>query len=189
MFHAFAIRPLLFATSLLFAAASQAQSVQYVESSLDGTTWEYDYTISNTSPTLVFDEVTIYFDVGTSSSLSLAASPANWSPLVIQPDSGIPADGYLDVVSPTGPIANGASVSGFSVDFSYLRAGAPSPQSFELYNSSDFSLVYSGTTTSESVSAIPEPTTRAMLCLGLFALFICRRWRVTAEGHTKSKKY
>ena len=161
--------PCLAATALAFATPARAQSVQYDVSSLGANAWRYSYVIVNSSPTLQFDEVTIYFDVGSFQSLSLAATPAAWDPLVIQPDSAIPADGFLDVIHPGGPVAMGASFSGFSIDLAYLGTGTPGAQRFELYDSSDFSLRYVGETTLQDISPVPEAPTLALLLVGLAA--------------------
>lgn len=165
-------------------ASAQSQSVSYSLLSLGGSSWEYDYTIASSSPSLSFDEITIYFGADTATGLSLAASPAGWSPVVIQSDASIPADGYLDVVSPTGPLANASSVCGFAVDFTYLATGAPGAQTFQLYNSADFTLQYSGVTTAAAttVPAVPEPSSFALFLGGIGALWSAKRRRQQASS-------
>ncbi|MDP3085926.1 MAG: hypothetical protein Q8N44_19840, partial [Rubrivivax sp.] len=52
----------IFGALLLQPAPIQAQTVSYGVTAVGGNVWQYDYTITNTSPTLIFDQVTIYFD-------------------------------------------------------------------------------------------------------------------------------
>ncbi|MDQ2734055.1 MAG: PEP-CTERM sorting domain-containing protein [Pseudomonadota bacterium] len=164
------------AVSLVFCVgAARAQSIDYSATSLGGNQWRYDYIIDNSSPGPSFDEVTVYFDSTKDTSLVLSASPAGWDPLVIQPDLGIPADGYLDVIDLGGPVAPGAAVSGFSTTFTYLVAGSPGSQRFELYDSSSFALLETGLTVAAgSVSPVPEPQTIVLMLGGLVFLGLRR---------------
>ena len=103
---------------------------------------------------------------------SLAASPAGWDPLVIQPDPALPADGYLDVIDLGGTVPAGALVAGFSVTFTSLTAGSPGPQRFELYDSSSFNLRGTGLTAAlgSTTTPVPEPEVIVLLLGGLLAL-------------------
>ena len=160
----------------LWTSSARAQSIEYGATSLGANQWRYDYVIDNSHPGPTFDEVTIYFDVASDTSLALAASPAGWDPLVIQPDPAIPGDGYLDVVDLGGAVPPGASVAGFSVTFTSLTAGGPGSQRFELYDSSSFDPRGSGLTTAlgSTTTPVPEPETIALLLGGLLALGVRR---------------
>lgn len=155
--------------TLLQCPTVYAGIVDYVATPLGGNTWRYDYTITNETPSIGFDELTVYFGVNQFELLNTAAAPAGWDPLAVQPDTRIPADGFYDALSLGGLLAEGASVSGFSVSFVYLIAGSPGAQSFDMLNSADFSVVRSGTTTDAS-APVPEPATLALMLLGLGAV-------------------
>ena len=162
----------------LWTSPARAQSIDYSVTSLGANQWRYDYLIDNSHPGPSFDEATVYFDVVSDTSLALAASPAGWDPLVIQPDVAIPADGYLDVIDLGGAVPAGSSVAGFSVTFQSLAAVSPGAQRFELYDSSSFALLGSGLTVAlGSVALVPEPETIALLLGGMAALVVRRRWR------------
>ena len=168
---------LMLGAALFPFSMAQATVVEFDATSLGGNLWQYSYTITNTSPSLSFNELTVYFDYGRYSSLSLLAAPVGWDPIVIQPDTGIPADGYYDVLNLSGPLAPGESISGFSVSFSYLATGVPGAQPFDLIDASTFALVYAGTTSAATVAAVPEPETYAMMLLGLGILGVTARRR------------
>ena len=177
-------RPALAALVLVLGSSlSQAQTIQYDVSPLGANVWQYDYSISNTMPGLSFDEFTIYFDPTAYASLSLVNAPSDWDPLVIQPDTAIPAVGYLDAIDLEGLLTDGSSATGFSMSFAFLGGGTPGSQPFDVYNSSDFSLQGSGTTVPTAVTPLPEPPTY-LLMLGALALVACYRRRRGRDDST-----
>ncbi len=157
---------------ILGAPAAQAASLEYVLTDLGSNTWRYDYTLINAPAAPAFDEFTVFFANDLFSSIELLASPPDWDTLVIQPDPDIPADGFFDGLRIAGPMPDGSAASGFSVKFSYLQGLTPGSQRFDLIDSSNFSVVYSGV----SVAAqVPEPQTLWLLSFGLGML---ATWRV-----------
>ena len=170
-----------FAVAILLSSTAHADLVQYQVTSLGANTWRYDYTINNTTPSAGFDELTIYFDPSKYSLLNSPVAPAGWDPLVIQPDTGIPADGYFDVLNLGGLLADGASFTGFSIEFTYLLNGTPGSQSYDLYDSSDFILVGSGRTTGAPTNDVPEPDTLALMLLGVGCIGFMRRRQNSAS--------
>ena len=149
---------------LLSLSTAHAGVVDYLATSLGGSLWRYDYTINNTTPSIGFDELTVYFDVATFRLLSNAIAPIDWDPLVVQPDAGLPTNGFFDALNLDGLLGDGASVSGFSVSFEYLGAGRPGAQAFDLLDSSNFIVVNSGTTERRDGSpAIPEPDRKSVV--------------------------
>lgn len=168
----------LFAAAILGSLCSQAHAgyVDFAATALGGNLWRYDYTVNNTGPSIAFDELTVYFDPSSYASLSGPSAASGWDAIAIQPDSGIPADGYYDALSLGGLVANGASVSGFSVSFEFLESGVPGAQRFEFLNSSDFSVVLSGSTSPAApVNQVPEPSSTALVLLGLVGIASIRR--------------
>lgn len=109
-----------------------------------------------------FDGITIYFPSSDYSLITNAVAPIGWDLLVIQPDAGLPADGFLDLLHIAGPLIGAFGPTTFSDDFNYLGANTPGAQRFELYGASPFAVVLSSQT--QSVN-IPEPSTLALIAL------------------------
>jgi hypothetical protein len=128
----------------VFTATAGAQTADIVYSTTElssdasaGTsTWQYNYTITNTTPggaaLPAIDEFTIYYTLGTYSNMSIVSSPGNWSSLVAQPDPVLAADGFFDAEANNAGLAAGASVANFSVDFTFLGQGTPGSQLFNI---------------------------------------------------------
>lgn len=133
---------------------------------LSANQWAVDFTVTGDGSPAVINDFTIYFPDATFASLSLAASPAGWDSLVVQPDTTLHSPGFLDSLALGAGIGNGASLGGFEVKFSFLGAGTPGPLRFDI-NDADFKAVYSGLT---SVTAVPEVETAWLVLLGLGAL-------------------
>jgi hypothetical protein len=176
------------ALTLPFSAAN-AGVIDSSVTNISGNQWRYDYTINNRTPGLAFDEVTIYFAEGVYELLTGATAPAGWDALAIDPDSGIPADGFYDVLNLGGLLNDGETVSGFAVLFNYLGAGTPGVQSFDLIFSADFTVTYSGRTTqADTPGRIPEPATTALVLLALGALSPTRRTKERVVQDSSSGK-
>jgi hypothetical protein len=159
-------------------SSARAGVIDYVLTALGGNLWRYDYTINNPVPSLGFDELTVYFDVGQYELLSAPAAPAGWDPIAVQPDAGIPSDGFFDALNLGAPLADGASVSGFSVEFAYLGVGTPGAQRYELLDSLTLTIIGSGTT-ELAPAAVPEPSTSMLALLGIGLAGLGRRARMT----------
>ena len=144
--------------------AAQAASVEYSLTDLGGNSWRYDFALVNSPAAPSFDEFTVFFASGAYSAIALVSSALEWDPLVIQPDTGIPADGYFDGLRLAGSMPDGSTATGFSVTFTYLPGMRPGEQHFDLIDSSSFNTVYSGTTVA---AAVPEPSTYLLMALGL----------------------
>jgi hypothetical protein len=153
--------------ALFSAAVAHADVLDSTLTSLGANQWRYDYTINN--PTDVyFDELTVYFDVANYGQLEAPIAPGSWDAVLVQPDAGIPANGYVDFWNPFDVMTPGSSESGFSVTFNFLGTGSPGAQSFDLIDSTTFAVVYSGTTTVvDSTIPVPESSSLSLVILGL----------------------
>ena len=77
---------LLLGALLTTLSSAQAGIVDFTATALGGGIWLYDYTVNNNSPSLGFDELTIYFDPSTFSSLGTVSTAAGWDLILVQPD-------------------------------------------------------------------------------------------------------
>lgn len=175
---------------LVFSQSSaQAEGIESIATSLGGNSWRYDYTITNSTPSLAFDEVTIYFDHTKYSNLRQAAVPSGWDPFVAQPDTGIPADGYFDVLNLGMPLAAGEVVSGFSITFDLFASAAPAGQPFDVLDSSTFELINSGMVVLTSTSPVPEPGALTMMLMGMGLVCIAQRRARTSRSQITVPKF
>ncbi|MCR5881926.1 hypothetical protein LRS03_03240 [Rhizobacter sp. J219] len=168
------------AAMVMVAGVAQAAMVEYSATSLGGDVWRYDYRLVNDGPALAFDEFSVYFDAAGVTNLSVAASPAGWSSLVVQPDPQLPDVGYFDALHLSGLVPAGSTLGGFSVLFTAGQGFVPGAQRFELLLSEPFTTVYSGMTEA-AVSAVPLPAPALLLLAGL-GLGATLRRRRAAEG-------
>jgi PEP-CTERM motif len=133
---------------------------------LTGNQWAVDFVVTGDGTPAVIGDFTIYFPDTSFAALSVAASPAAWDSIVVQPDTALHSPGFLDSLALAGGIGSGVSVSGFQVKFNFLGTGNPLPLRFDI-NDANFHAVYSGLT---SVTAVPEPETAWLILLGLGAI-------------------
>ena len=171
----------LVVAAALSASGANAASIDYSLTSLGGDAWRYTYTVDNSTAPVDFDEVTIYFDLPVTASITSFTVPADWSPLTIQPDPGLPASGFVDAVNTGGHVPAAAIVDGFSVDFLAAPGAQPGAQSFDLVLSDPFQTVYSGTTVS-TPSSVPEPEGAALMASGVALLAFLLRRRTKLQG-------
>lgn len=176
-----AFRSLLLASALL-ACASQAAVITSQSTQVNGTTWRYDYTLSNngaiTSEIYLFD---ILFDPALYEEASLTIVSATgissgWDELILASGTGVPA--AYDVLATGGGIGQGESVAGFAVSFIWLGTGTPGQQGFEIYDPVTFQLLGSGTT-----AAVPAPATLWLLGTGLLAAALRSARRTRSRPH------
>lgn len=165
MKNALKLIPTVFLAVLLFCGVSFATTITYLATDLtDPATgedlWQYEYTVSDN--TFNIGEVfTIWFDLDLYERITPISANAEWDPIALQPDPGIPDDGAYDAEA----LINNASLSdAFVVSFLWLGSDAPGTQSFEVYDA-DFNLIESGET-----APIPEPGTIVLLGIGLLGL-------------------
>jgi hypothetical protein len=139
----------LTASLVAIVPAANAQ-VSYTATDISGSTWEYNYTVTN-NLSANLGEFTTFFTLGLYTNLQVVSAPGNWQggggALAINPDPSLPADGFFDAQASDAGLAAGASQSGFSVEFTYLGTGTPGAQLFNFVDSSSFATLESGNTT------------------------------------------
>jgi len=158
------------------AASASAAAIQASYTSLGSNAWSAAFTVTNDGDAAPISEFTVFFSEALFSNLSLAGSPSTWDSIVIQPDTGIPAAGYLDALAldSDDALGLGASQGGFVVSFNFLGQGGPGALPFDIVDpNNNFEVVSSGRTTSvfTDVGTVPEPgaLSLALLALGLIS--------------------
>lgn len=163
------------------AVDAQATIIDSKYTSLGGNNWSVDFNVVNDGAPAQISDFTVYFGVGQFSELSLGSSPATWSPLIIQPDPGIPADGFFDgaVFEPVNALRLRQSRDGFVINFSYLGQSQPGSLPFDIVDA-NFNTVFSGSTI-VLVTTVPEPSSLLLWLSGLAASMICWRSRLPTK--------
>lgn len=168
----------------LFCNMALADSIEFTVNNLGGNTWEYSYTVTNDGSTGGdIEELTIWFDLGLYENLSVSGSPVDWDPIAIDPDPGIPDDGFVDWLALGLGIAVGDSLGGFSVTFDFLGTGTPGAQFFDIVDPFSFDVLFSGVTEAgDIVVPVPEPVSASLVAFGLLLIaFGIRRRRLSIQ--------
>lgn len=146
---------------------AHAASVSASYSLLSGNTWQASFNFSNGPADPTAFGLTVFFDPTNYANLSNPVAPANWDPLVTQPDALL-GDGSFDVyaLTPAAALQPGQTLGGYSVRFDFLGTGTPGRLDYEFYSLENGSFVSLQTGQTVTVT-VPEPTT---LWLGAAAL-------------------
>ncbi len=170
----------LFAALFFGAQAARATTVQYELLDLGAGSYRYVYTVTNDgalgAAVRGFD---LFFapDRYLESSLTIATPPAvgaNWDELIL--GSGVLVPATYDALALGGGIGEGATQSGFAVEFVWTGPGLPGAQPFEIFDPRTFALLESGLT-----SPIPEPGSLTLIALG--AALLAARRSPNSAGH------
>lgn len=158
-----------FTLASFFINASQAAIVNYSLSSIGGSAYIVDFSVENNSLGLPIEELTIFFKVGEYENISILDSPIDWDPLAIQPDTGIPDDGFADWLALGNGIGVDGSLSGFSVQFDYLLSDGSTPGNwnFDIVDPITFVVLESG---AASQTVIPLPGTALLFFSSLIGV-------------------
>jgi len=157
---------------LLSLTSSNASTIIYDVANVSGNTWEYTYTLNNDMLSVDIEEFTIWFDVDLFENLAVGTTPADWDPLVIDPDPDLPPDGddgFYDALTLISGIAPGDSLGGFIVQFDYLGTGTPGNQYFQVINPKTFATIDDGFTQS---AVVPIPAAIWLFGTGLIGLLV-----------------
>ncbi len=164
---------------LLALASATAQAATMTAAfSPTGPTWQAQLVLTNDGAPAQIGHFTLYFDESLFSGLALLQSPAGWDSLLVQPDTAIPAPGFLDsvVLAPKPPLALGQQQGGFAVQFAYSGIGAPASLRYQIVDD-QFKVLFQGLTVS-----VPEPGAWQLGLLGGAALLGWRLRRPRPAG-------
>jgi hypothetical protein len=162
--------------AVLCAPVCQAAVITYSATNTAGSTWRYDYAVTNDTLAGSLEEFTIFFDRSFHTDLALSSSPADWDSIVVQPDLNLPDDGFFDSLALSGGLSAGDTLSGFSVTFDWLGVGQPGSQLWTVVDPLSFETIESGfTVLLEPPVDVPEPGTVALLIIGLLGAVSGRR--------------
>jgi hypothetical protein len=165
---------LLLCTSLFAVGRASAAVITYELTPEAGNRWTYQYTVSAAASDPAIEEFTIFFDPALYANLLRVLAPSGWDALVIEPDPGLPADGFFDALALVAGIAPGSSLGGFAVSFDFLGNGRPGVQGFDIVDPVTFGTISSGITELERAIDLPEPGTAWLLAVPLLLLLRSR---------------
>lgn len=160
-----------------------ATLIEYELTPTGGNSYRYEYNVTNDGTLgagVALEWFAILFDPAlydeTSLTIVTADPPAaDWDELIL--GSGLLIDAAYDVFALGGGIADGGSVAGFAVEFTWLGAGMPSVQGFEIFDPVSLNVIETGSTRA-TVTSVPEPGTPALLLLAaITAVAMLRRKR------------
>src|SRR4051812_48193473 len=85
----------------VFAMATQASAtaITYDTTNVSGSTWRYDYSVSNDTLGAPLSELTLYFQLNQFQNLHTLGAPAGWDGLIAQPDPLLPDNGFVDFLA------------------------------------------------------------------------------------------
>lgn len=145
------------------AMSARATTVTYDLNFVSGTTWQYEFSVSNNTLSGDIEELTIYFDLSAFTNLLAVAAPADWDPIVVQPDTNLPQDGFFDWAALAGGVVPGQSLGLFRVKVDFSGGGAPAGPRFEVVDPDNFSALLDFGVAVSSANPVPEPGTWALL--------------------------
>jgi PEP-CTERM motif len=181
-------RPLAVLALLFCCCVSPAQAsvIVYDVTELGSNRWRYDYEITNDDLPDPITWFTVWFNRTQYGSLCSAdlltgtcavdpLAPAGWDPFVAQPDPLLPDDGFFDLFTTGTGIANGQTLSGFSIEFTWLGIGTPGSQAYDIIGSDPAMPLQSRLTVLRAPTAVPEPSTLALLGIALIGVGYVRQ--------------
>ena len=166
-------RLMIGAVLMLSASTSYGITITYTATNLTDTIsgedlWQYDYQVSGSF--LAGQSFNLLYNPALYQNLQdppTVADTASWFPFVVQPDTGLPADGFFNSSALTDLTATAAN---FSLQFVWLGNGQPGSQPLEFLDDS-FSVVSTGNTQEAgSNHNVPEPGIFLLVASGLALL-------------------
>ena len=166
---------------VLAAAPSQATVIEQSSSLIAGNRYEFSFSVSNDTLAVPIEEFAILFDFNVFENLGDVVAPADWDPIVFQPDLGLSSDGIFDAFALGAGIGVGATLGGFSVQADFLGVDLPLSLPFEILDPVTFDVVDSGST-AVTQTAVPEPSSALVVGGVVSGFFVARRRRRKHEA-------
>ena len=167
-----------FLLAWLVAPASHAILIEYEAQDLANTTpgadlWQYSYYVSD-HDFLTGQGFSIWFGLGLYDNLVPVSASPDWNTLAAQPDPLVPDAGFYDALA---QVDHASLTDLFNVQFTWLGAGAPGSQAFDLYDlvGGSFTVLESGDTVLRGVTPVSEPASLWLLFAGGAAALWARR--------------
>jgi hypothetical protein len=172
----------LIVAAMLCGTSAKAAVIEASFSKLLGSSWQGEFRLTNDGSPAEITGFTVYFAETLFANLVLVASPSEWDSLVIEPDTALPAAGFLDalLLDPSQPLLTGQSTQEFSLAFEFLGTGAPPMLPFQIVDE-DFQTLFEGRTV-PFVSQVPEPGSLALAAVGLGLIGAAVRRRARGVG-------
>lgn len=158
-------------------ALAGAVSIQYNLVPQGGNVYKYVYSVTNPAGGsaavqdfyILFDSSLYQLNAATAI-VSPAFIQSQWAQQILGPVPGLqPA---YDAFAIFGGIPVGGTVTGFSVQFTWLGSGTPGAQPFQIYNPTTFALLQSGNTVlSPTPLAVPAASTLSLVLIGCSLTF------------------
>jgi len=172
MLHSFAV---ILSFSIALISSAHATVVSYTLTNLGGNDFSAEFSVTNDTLGIPIEEFTIFFPVGDYENISILSSPLDWDGIEIQPDPGIPDDGFADWLALGAPIAVDATLGGFVAAFTFLGSGMPGDFLFDVIDPNTFDILDSGTAVLASAPEVPLPGAVWLFVAGLIGLRQVRR--------------
>lgn len=158
--------------SVLVCSQAEATTITYNATPSAGLSFDLLFEVTNDTLGSDIEEFTIFFELGTFENLSNAVMPVDWDPLLIEPDPGIPDDGFADFLALGTPIGIGETLGGFGLSLELIGTSLPVILAFDVIDPNTFGILDSGfATLTSSVpdpEPVPAPATLWLLLTGIF---------------------
>jgi hypothetical protein len=166
---------------LLIAPVSRAAAVVGHFTALGSDQWQVEFSVSHTGDPTPIAEFTVYFSEQHFADVVVVASPAGWDTIAIEPDTTIPAPGFVDglALSAADHIVPLQTLDGFLATFRLLGASQPFDLRFDVYGEG-LDHIGSGEITAiidEPDMPLPEPPAPVLLMLAGAVAAASRRAR------------
>jgi len=136
--------------SLLLTSSAGATEIEYVPENVGAGQWVYHYTLRNDTLNDSIEQFIIWFEPGVYENLSIVSEPDigyDWYQDTVEPDPVWLFYGAYRALAWYEGIAAGDYQTGFAVRFTYLGAGAPGPQEFDVVDPNEYISLETGWTT------------------------------------------
>jgi hypothetical protein len=172
--------------TLFMLPNAKAVTIEYTSQNLGGNTWSYSYYLSGNTFNQ-YQGFQVYFDYNLYSNLDAfpAAPNADWSPITIPPDSGIPLPGVYDAIA---LVSSPSLANPFVISFDWSGGGQPAAQDFALYTCDDefcstgltfgqtgLTVARNNAPPTPNPNPVPEPLTTLLIASGLLGMAFVRR--------------